>query len=212
MEFQEQIRAYAGQPLNWQLLAGLLKDYKRPYDKLNDLVNQNILVQVKRGLYIPSAKLNIAQPEPFLLANHLYGPSYVSSDSALFYYGLIPERVFEICSVTPKPSRQFTTQVGRFDYAHLPLPYYSFGIRLAPLTARQTVLMALEEKALCDKIVTTSGILLRSVKQTLKFLLEDLRMDAERLRALDGDRIVRWIADAPKRNSLHMLVKALQVL
>lgn len=123
MDFKEQINAYAGQPLTWQLLSGILKDYKRPYDKLDELVKQNILIQVKRGFYIPSAQLNVAQPEPFLLANHLYGPSYVTSDSALFYYGLIPEQVFEVTSVTSDAAKNLTTPVGRFSYLHLPLPY-----------------------------------------------------------------------------------------
>ena len=68
----------------------------------------------------------------------------------------------------------------------MPLPYYSFGIRQVELTKRQTVLMASGEKALCDKIITTSGILLRSVKQTLALLMEDFRIDKEQLRSLDA--------------------------
>lgn len=212
MDFKEQINAYAGQPLTWQLLSGILKDYKRPYDKLDELVKQNILIQVKRGFYIPSAQLNVAQPEPFLLANHLYGPSYVTSDSALFYYGLIPEQVFEVTSVTSDAAKNLTTPVGRFSYLHLPLPYYSFGIKHIALTTKQTVLMASEEKALCDKIVTTSGMLLRSVKQTTGLLLLDLRMDSARLRDLDHTIISSWLHHAPKKNSLHMLVKALAKL
>lgn len=212
MELKEQINTYAGQPLTWQLLSGILKDYKRPYDKLNELVKENMLIQVKRGLYIPADQLHVPQPEPFLLANHLYGPSYISSDSALFYLGLIPERVFEVTSVTSDSSKKFNTPVGRFSFSHIPLPYYSFGIKQVVLTDKQTVLMASEEKALCDKIVTTSGILLRSVKQTTGLLLEDLRLDRARLCDLNHTIISSWLNDAPKKNSLHMLVKALKTL
>ena len=79
------------------------------------------------------------------------------------------------------------------------LPYYSFGIRQVALTKRQTVLMASGEKALCDKIITTSGILLRSVKQTLALLMEDFRIDKEQLRSLDATAIDNWLEDAPKR-------------
>jgi len=74
MSFLQDIVTYTEQPLNKQLLLNILKEYKRPYDKIDELVKQQMLVQVKRGLYIAGPKLNITAPEPFLVANHLYGP------------------------------------------------------------------------------------------------------------------------------------------
>jgi len=210
MSFQEAIQAYTEQPLTKQLLLDILKEYKRPHDKIDELVKQQMLVQVKRGLYIPGPKLNIVSPEPFLIANHLYGPSYVSIDSALSYWGLIPERVYEISSVTTNNSKTFKTRIGRFSYTYMPLPYYCLGIKQVALTKRQTVLMASKEKALCDKIITTSGVLLRSVKQTLAFLVEDFRIDKEQLRSFDATAIDNWLKDAPKENSLKILVKTLK--
>lgn len=210
MIFQEAVQAYAEQPLTKQLLLHILKEYKRPHDKIDELVKQHMLVQVKRGLYIPGTKLNITSPELFLIANHLYGPSYVSLDAALSYWGLIPERVYEISSITTNISKTFKTAIGRFSYKYMPLPYYSFGIKQVALTKRQTVLMASMEKALCDKIIITSGVLLRSVKQTLALLMEDFRIDKEQLRSLDTTVISNWLEDAPKENSLRILVKTLQ--
>lgn len=134
MSFQEDIQAYSGQPINKQLLLDLLKEYKRPHDKIDELVKQQVLVQIKRGLYIPGTKLNIAPPEPLLIANHLYGPSYISLDTALSHWGLIPERVYEISSVTTNSSKMYKTVVGRFSYRNMPLPYYSFGIKQVQLT------------------------------------------------------------------------------
>ena len=72
--------------------------------------------------------------------------------------------------------------------------------------------MASPEKALCDKIVTTSGVLLRSVKQTLELLIEDFRIDKQMLRNLDTTIISSWLKDAPKENSLMILVKTLKGL
>lgn len=212
MSFQEAIQSYAEQPISKQLLLDMLKGYKRPYDKIDELVKQQMLLQVKRGLYIAGSKLNIASPEPFLIANHLYGPSYVSFDSALSYWGLIPERVYEISSATINHSKTCKTAIGRFSYKYLPLPYYSFGIKQVALTKKQTVLMASSEKALCDKIVSTSGVLLRSIKQTAALLMEDFRIDKQMLRNLDTDAISSWLNDAPKENSLMILVKTLQNL
>ena len=212
MSFQEDIQAYGEQPINKQLLLDLLKDYKRPHDKIDELVKQQMLIQIKRGLYIPGTRLNITPPEALLVANHLYGPSYISLDTALSHWGLIPERVFEISSVTTNNSKIYKTAMGRFSYAKMPLPYYSFGIQQVQLTKRQTVLMASKEKALCDKIITTSGVLLRSVKQTLELLIEDFRIDETSLRTLETPTINSWLKDAPKQNSLATLVKTLKTL
>ena len=210
MSFREDIQAYSEQPINKQLLLHLLKEYKRPHDKIDELVKQQVLVQIKRGLYIPGTKLSIAPPEPLLIANHLYGPSYISLDTALSYWGLIPERIYEISSVTTNPSKTYKTVAGRFSYRRIPLPYYSFGIQQVQLTKKQTVLMASKEKALCDKIIATPGVLLRSVKQTLALLIEDFRIDENALRKLETATINSWLKNAPKENSLATLVKTLK--
>ena len=212
MQFIEAIQNYSEQPITKQILLDLLKDYKRPFDKIHELVKQGILLQVKRGIFIPGPRLKIARPESFLLANHLLGPSYVSLDSALSHWGLIPERVFEISSVTTNPSKIYKTAIGRFSYTHMELPYYSFGIKQVALTKKQTVLMASPEKALCDKIITTSGVLLRSVKQTLALLIEDFRIEKLLLRDLEITTISNWLDAAPKKNSLLVLLKTLKSL
>ena len=212
MDFKEAIQDYAEEPLTKQVILHLLKDYKRPYDKINELVKQKVLTPVKRGIYIPGDELKIAGPAPFLLANHISGPSYVSMEAALSHWGLIPERVYEITSMTTEESKIYRTPAGRYSYRHLPLPYYSFGIRRVELTERQAVLMASPEKALCDKIATTSGVLLRSIRQTKEFLLEDLRMEEDDLQKFDTATISSWLTNAPKKESLGMLVKTLNTL
>jgi len=92
-------------PLSRQLILELLKDYKRPNDKISEWIKNGELISLRRGLYIPGPKSDIEKPEPFLIANHLCGPSYVSLESALSYWGLIPERVYEITSVTLKSKK-----------------------------------------------------------------------------------------------------------
>ena len=212
MDFRERVEPYAEEPLTRQIMLGILKDYKRPNDKINELVKHNELVSLKNGFYIPGPKLNIARPDPFLIANHLWGPSYVSLEAALAHWGLIPERVYEVTSVTIKRATTYKTPIGRFSYFHAPMPYYSFGIRSAPLTTRQVVLLASAEKAICDKIIMTAGVLLRSIKQTREFLVEDLRIDEEMLEKLNVTEIASWLKEAPKKDSLAMLVKTLNSL
>jgi hypothetical protein len=95
---------------------------------------------------------------------------------------------------------------------HLPLPFYSFGIQQLKLTKKQRVLIATPEKALCDKIIASSGILLRSSKQVMEFLVDDLRIEKDRLLKLNTKKMSEWIKEAPKRSSLEILIKTLEQL
>jgi hypothetical protein len=209
MDFKMLIKEYVNVPLSRHFILELLRDYKRPNDKISELIKSGELISVRRGLFVMGPKIDLLQPEPFLIANHLRGPSYISMETALSYWGFIPERTYEVSSVTVKLSKKYTTSVGRFDYQHLPLPYYSFGIQRVELTPTQTALIASPEKALCDKIVLTQGVNLRSIKQTRSFLLEDLRIDDEMLSTLNIEMINSWLEDAPKKNSLKMFVNTL---
>ena len=212
MEVIDAIRNYAGQPITRQLLMDLLRDYRRPYDKISELVKQNILTQIKRGVFIPGPQLSVQVPENLLLANHLWGPSYVSSDSALSYWGLIPERVYETLSMTTNTAKTYKTPVGRFRYIRLPLPYYSFGLQRVELATKQMTLIACKEKSLCDKIVTTQGLKLRSVKQSREFLMDDLRISSDSLKELNTQEIKGYLKDAPKQDSISILIKTLNDL
>lgn len=206
------IKNFSEEPLTRQIMLSLLSDYKRPNDKISEMVKDGYLRTVKKGLYLPGSKLDIISPELFLVANHLRGPSYISLEASLSHWGFIPERVYEITSVTTKTTKSYITEIGRFSYQHLPVPYYSMGINRIELTKKQAVLMASPEKAICDKIVTTSGILLRSVSQVMTFLTEDMRIDENMLTKLNPKTISSWIQDAPKKSSLEMLTKTLKTL
>lgn len=212
MRSEREIAIFSGQPITHQMLIALLKDYQRPNDKIHELANKGVLEPVKRGLYIVGRQTGLPQPEPFLLANHILGPSYVSMDSALSYYGLIPERVYEISSATTKVSKRFNTPAGVFSFIRLTLPYYAFGIRQVVLSENQHALLASPEKALFDKVVTTAGVLLRSTANAKHFLLEDLRMDEIHLRELDLHSMKIWAEAAPKKESLLMIIKAIENL
>lgn len=212
MDFTAQLLAYKHQPMSYHLLRSLLKNYKRPNDKIHELLKKGILTSVKKGLYISGPMLAKTQPEPFLLANHIWGPSYVSLDSALSYYGLIPEMVFGITSVTIKNTKSFSTPAGIFSYVQQHPPYYSFGIRQLELSDTQYAMIASPEKAICDKIIVTSGAILRSKKDVLDYLTENLRIDLVMLRTLDNGLISEWIDESPKKKSIEILVKVLKDL
>jgi hypothetical protein len=213
MDYRPALMHLSTQPLSHQLLVSIFKDYERPNDKIYQLAKAGVIQPIKKGLYVVGPALNIdRKPEPFLLANHILGPSYVSVETALSYHGLIPERVYEIASMTTQAPRKFNTPVGTFTYTRLPLPYYAFGIRSEKLADDQYAMVASPEKALFDKIITTSGLLLRSRKAAKEFLLQNMRMDEDALRKLNAKEMLTWITGSLKEESLLMVVSVIREL
>ncbi|MBT1707937.1 hypothetical protein KK062_06880 [Fulvivirgaceae bacterium PWU5] len=212
MDFVDRIRQYAHQPLTHQLLLSVLKSFKQPNDKIHKLMRDGFIEPVKKGLYVAGPRLNSGKPEPFLLANHILGPSYVSMETALAYHGFIPERVYEIASATTKTSRKFVTAVGTFTYTRIALPYYAFGIQREMLSEDQYAMVASPEKAICDKVITTAGLLLRSKKSAREFLLENMRMDEDKLSELNTEKMSTWVGHSIKEESLQMLIDAIRDL
>lgn len=212
MDFRKLLSSFEWQPITHQILTSLLHQYKRPNDKIKALKDKGIIKSVKRGLYIPGQNATMQMPESSLIANHIYGPSYLSMETALSHYGLIPERVYAVTSMTTKPSKDFRTSIGLYSYSYLPLPYYAFGIQNVQLQENQNVIMATPEKALADKIVTTPGVILRSTNNAQNYVFENLRMDQSDLKDFDTSQMHSWLADAPKKESLEIVIKMIEKL
>jgi predicted transcriptional regulator of viral defense system len=210
MEITQSIRQFSSSPIPHHVMTWLLKDYNQPNDKIHNLIKEGILQPVKRGLYVAGPEVDAAIPDPFLVANHILGPSYVSMESALSFYGLIPERVYEISSVTIKATRSFSTPLGLYSYTRLQLPYYSYGIRSIEENKDQRFLIASKEKAIFDKIVTTAGVNFRSKASVITYLENDLRMDMEALKTMDVATMESWIPNSPKKETLSMLTKIIR--
>ena len=105
---------------DYQTLVDAAKELAYPRNKINDLLRQGVIVRVKKGLYVFGDRQRRHPYSKELLANLVYGPSYVSLDYALAYHGLIPERVEALTSVTPNRPRRFDTPVGLFTYRRIP--------------------------------------------------------------------------------------------
>ena len=212
MIFSKIIEPYASTPLSYHLVKSLLKDFSRPNDKISELVKTGNLLPIKKGMYIAGKNIETIKPNLFLISNHLLGPSYISLDSALSWYGYIPEQVFTTTAITTKASRIFINELGRFEYVKQHLPAYTFGITQVKLAENQLVLMACPEKALLDKITNTSDIQFNSKKDVLYYLLNNLRMDVENLKNLETSKMKTWINSMPKKKSILLLIKVLENL
>src|SRR5262245_11089731 len=104
-----------------------LKEYQNPRVKLHHLMKIGAIIRVKKGIYIFGEKFARAPFSHESLANMIYGPSYVSLEWACQRYGLIPERVYTVTSVTTKRSKNFNTPLGAFTYDHLHPEAYPVG-------------------------------------------------------------------------------------
>jgi len=174
---------------DYQTLTYALKDLSAPRDKTTLLLRQGVIVRVKKGLYVFGDKYRRYPYSKELLANLVYGPSYVSLDYALAYHGLIPERVEALTSVTPSRSRRFTTPVGLFIYRQVPARAYEIGMARVEGERGHAFLIASPEKALADKIVSVRGAHIASIGEMGRFLEEDLRIDTGAIRSLSAEKI-----------------------
>lgn len=174
-------KGIAQEEFDYQTLLNCLEGYARPRDKISDLLKKGIIIRVKKGLYIFGEEFRKRPYSPEILANLIYGPSYLSLEYALQYYGLIPERVEALTSVTTGRSRRFTSPVGLFTYRRISLPAFRIGMDRINLGEGRSFLIATPEKALADKIHTDRGPGIRTQKMMSAYLENDLRIDPDDL-------------------------------
>ena len=170
---------------DYQTLLDAVKGYSQPRQKITRLLAHGEIVRVKKGLYV---KGNSQRRRPFsreLLANLIYGPSYISLEYALQHYGLTPERVVVVSSVTTGRSRVFNTPVGTFSYKMIPMMAFGTGMDRVELEDGSGYLIATREKAVADVLVADRGAGITSQKELYTHLLEDMRIDPNGLLDLD---------------------------
>lgn len=198
-------------PVDYSVLRSLFSYYSFPQNKIANLEREGKIIRLKRGQYIVSDKISRELISPELIANHIYGPSYVSMESALRFYGLIPEQVFSVRSMTTNRSRRFTNSIGIFEYITVNERYYSVGIKQQIVEDRYTFLIASPEKALCDMITATPRLKLQSVKAMQIYLEEDLRFDITRLEEFNKEVIAECIQTGKKADILRLLLKLVKL-
>lgn len=164
-------------------------------DKISRWMKSGIIVGVVPGLYVSAPELRKRPVSLEILANRIYGPSYVSFESVLARAGLIPEEVRNLVSATPKRNRDVDTPLGRFSYRHLPREAYSFGYVREDLPDETGYLIARPEKAILDLLYMTGS--LRSVRSLEDRLFGDLRIDFEGWANLDFDLLAEYARRMP---------------
>lgn len=210
MDVPATLRQFREIPITHGVLRQRLADYRRPNDKISDWLTDETLIAIKRGLYVTNPARSGEPLSLPLIANQLYGPSYVSLDYALSYYGLIPEAVHEITSMTTRRAKTYDTPLGRFSYARSPLSVYPLGIVSTRNEAGHYFLMASPEKALCDKLLLTPNLAIHSPSGMLGYLEQDLRLDLNETTTFDRQLLQQIATAGVKQRLFEHLCRALE--
>ena len=167
------------------------------------------IIRLKRGMYVVSPKTSGIRINEFLIANHLHGPSYVSMQTALRFYGFIPEHVVETISLTVGLAKSYVNDIGTFRYVHCSDEYYPIGIRTV-MEDGVAFLMASPEKALCDLIAFSPNLNLRYKGEVRRYLEENIRMDIEDMRDFDLDILRNCVEKGKKKTMIKQLIKIIE--
>ena len=160
-----------------------LINYSNKNNKISRDIKNGKLFKIITGLY----ETNPNTPA-YLLAGSIYGPSYISFEYALSFYGLIPERVTTITCATfdKKKKKQYNTDFGIFTYRDVPVLAYPEEIILKEEN-NYSYQIATPEKALCDKLYTLSP--LNNYSNLENMLFNDLRIDEDGFNKLNLEKI-----------------------
>ncbi len=148
------------------------------------------VIQLRRGLYTLAQPYRKATPHPFVIANKLQPGSYVSCQSALAYYAMIPEAVPVTISVTTGRPDRLHTELGDFDFQHIQFSWFR-GYNLEALGNNQHTFIAPPEKALLDLVYLQP-------KGDSYLFLESLRLQALEQLNLDRLSLFAKLAQKPK--------------
>jgi predicted transcriptional regulator of viral defense system len=178
----------------------LSKVIKGPYFSRSDLVSQGqkifgyqlhlwvkkgYLLKLRNGVYAFAKDRERIKGEE--IAALIYQPSYLSLESALAWYGFIPEMVYARVSVTARTNRTFTNDFGTFIYRHVKAELFWGYVEIK--TDHGHYLLAEPEKALLDYLYLN----LSRIRSDADF--ENIRLNADRLKeSLDAEKFLKYLS------------------
>lgn len=179
------------------------RDYVNPGVKIETEVKRGNLFPIVHGLYSDDPHV-----DPFCLAPYIYGPSYISFETALSFHGLIPERTYRIFSATclKRRTKEYLTPFGAFYYKDIPAEAFLCGLEDMEANGIPYK-MASPGKALLDKLYTLRGV--GSLKQLKLLLFEDLRIDEDDFENLDKAKLIAYASHYKSQNA-NLLIKWLK--
>ena len=191
--------------MDYLFIMDSLRQYASPKAKLTSMIKSGEIVKVKRGIYINPGNSAVSLKT---LANKIYGPSYISFEYALSFYGLIPERVQTVTSASmgKNKSKLFQSPVGAFSYQSISPAVYPYGVTRIEENG-SPFLIASKEKALCD-LLSKSGKS-TNINSLTKLLYDDYRIDREAILLFNINE-VEFLAPMYRKKAIALLPKLLK--
>ncbi|MCC7290394.1 hypothetical protein IT417_04070 [bacterium] len=153
---------------------------------LNDWLNNGWIKRIRRFWYADSS-FKPSGDDYFFIANKIYAPSYISLESALSYYGFIPEATQQVTSITTRKTNLFETQFGNFSYKSIKSALF-WGYEIVENNGRPYSI-ASPEKTILDYLYLHS-----EVKNHQDF--EELRFNREAIvLKVNKDRIEKFLCE-----------------
>ncbi|MBC8180236.1 hypothetical protein H8E88_03845 [candidate division KSB1 bacterium] len=177
---------------DYNFIKHALREYKHPRVKINDLLKSNKIIRVKKGLYVFGPEMARQPYSKESLANLIYGPSYISLEYALFFYGLIPEQVETVTSITNKRNKKFKTPIGHFSYRYINPTIYFYGVTLHEMDEFHSFLIATKEKAISDLLYFAEKI--NDTNELENHLFKNLRLEPDDLLNFNLHRVQKLAA------------------
>jgi predicted transcriptional regulator of viral defense system len=157
MKFEELLKRVADLPYFTTRFLSAGQNLAQVRLQLDRWVKGGRVVRLNKGLYVLAGPYRKVEPEKFALANKQKSHSYVSLQSALSWYGMIPEFVAVITSVTVGRTEAVENSLGRFEYRHISHNFFWGYQSLEFPAGRQDAFIARPEKALLDLVYLTAG-------------------------------------------------------
>ncbi len=159
-----------------QLMSG--SDARR-YGLVKRAIQSGDIVHLKRGWYALSKRLRRKPVNLYAIAQKIYGPSYVSFESALSHHGWIPEAVYTVTSACSKRSLEMNTPLGMFSYSHIPSNIFFAGVQRV-VSEDDVLFMATPWRALIDYVYIH-----KKKWEGTKPLVDNLRIDEDKIKNAD---------------------------
>lgn len=112
------------------------------YKLLQRLEKSGVIKRIIKGKYL----FTFQEVGDFELANFLINPSYISLESALSFYGILPQFPYTVTSITPLKSQKIIYQGKEYEFTHLGSKYFFSFVK------KDKFLIATPEKALLDEL------------------------------------------------------------
>jgi len=172
----------------------------RQFSLIKRAVAAGEVVRIHRGLYCLAAKYLRQKIDPLVLAQRIYGPSYISLETALSYHGWIPEAVYAVTSTSLERSREFNTPLGYFSFTRVPQETFYIEVERVEKEDGGNFLLASPLKALADYVYVH-----RCDWNSARPVVEGLRVDESALAGVDLPSFDRLLANSTARRVQRFL-------